>query len=165
MSSYEFLFDGDTVTSSVEMTDETYRVKIDDEEMELRQVSDNLFSVFIKGKRILIAAARDRNGTTYVDIDSALIELKEPSDDVFGEAGGEEGEKDKVFAPMPGKIVKLLVEVGDKVSEKQQLVIVEAMKMENPVLCRANGTVKAINFAVGDQVDSDSPIIELDIPE
>ena len=50
-------------------------------------------------------------------------------------------------------------------TEKQPLVIVEAMKMENSVLCRANGTVRAVNFAAGDQVDTETPIIELEIAE
>ena len=66
---------------------------------------------------------------------------------------------------MPGKIVKLLVKVGDEVKEKQQMVIVEAMKMENPVLCKANGKVKAIHFNDGDQVNTDNPIIELELDE
>ena len=64
---------------------------------------------------------------------------------------------------MPGNIVKLLVAVGDTVEVKQQTVIVEAMKMENPVLARAKGIVKAVNFAEGDQVDTETPIIELEL--
>ncbi|MBU8933546.1 MAG: hypothetical protein KOO62_06025 [candidate division Zixibacteria bacterium] len=167
MSSYEFLIEGsDPVTSSVEKKAETFLVTIDNKVVELYPSGDNLFHAFVNGTRRQVAAARAKDGTTYIDIDSVLIELREPSDDVFGGGAGDAGgEKDKVFAPMPGKIVKLLVKVDDEVTEKQQLVIVEAMKMENPVLCRANGKVKAINFADGDQVDTDSPIIELELAE
>jgi biotin carboxyl carrier protein len=43
------------------------------------------------------------------------------------------------------------------------MVIVEAMKMENQVNSRAKGKVKAVNFSAGDQVDTETPIIELDI--
>ena len=70
-----------------------------------------------------------------------------------------------VAAPMPGKIVKIMVEVGDEVDVKHPMVIVEAMKMENQVNAKAAGTVKAVNFAAGDQVDTETPIIELDLPE
>ncbi len=49
--------------------------------------------------------------------------------------------------------------------EKQPMVIVEAMKMENQVNSKAKGTVKAVNFAAGDQVDTETPIIELDLAE
>ena len=166
MSSYEFIFDGNEISTKIEKNGESFKAIVGDKTLELQPVGQNLFSTFINGERKVIAAARDKNGTTYIDIDSVLIELKEPSVDGFGGGAGDaEGEKDKIYAPMPGKIVKLLVKVGDDVKEKQQMVIVEAMKMENPVLCKANGKVKAINFADGDQVDTDSPIIELELTE
>ncbi len=166
MSNYEFIFDGDDVTTTIEKKGESFLATVGDINIELQPVGQNLFSAFINGERKVIAAARDKDGTTFIDIDSVLIELKEPSENTFGGGDGDAGgEKDKIYAPMPGKIVKLLVKVGDEVKEKQQMVIVEAMKMENPVLCKANGKVKAINFANGDQVDTDSPIIELEIEE
>ncbi len=167
MSNYEFVIDGaEAITSTVEKKGNAFIVTIDENVVELYPAGDNLYHAHINGTRQLIAAARAKDGTTYIDVDSVLIELREPSDDAFGGGAGDaEGEKDKIYAPMPGKIVKLLVEVGDEVAEKQQLVIVEAMKMENPVLCRAKGRVKAINFADGDQVDTDSPIIELELAE
>jgi len=55
-------------------------------------------------------------------------------------------------APMPGMIVKYLKNVGDKVSEGETLVVLEAMKMENALPSPANGTVKALNFSSGDTV-------------
>jgi len=55
-------------------------------------------------------------------------------------------------APMPGMIVKYLKNVGDKVSEGETLVVLEAMKMENALPSPANGTVKALNFSSGDSV-------------
>ncbi|MBI5267357.1 MAG: acetyl-CoA carboxylase biotin carboxyl carrier protein subunit [candidate division Zixibacteria bacterium] len=65
---------------------------------------------------------------------------------------------------MPGRVVKVLVSVCDEVKERQQLIIVEAMKMENPVSAPAAGKVKAIHFAQGDQVDTESPLVELELP-
>jgi len=55
-------------------------------------------------------------------------------------------------APMPGMIVKYLKNVGDKVSEGETLVVLEAMKMENALPSPANGTVKSLNFSSGDTV-------------
>jgi oxaloacetate decarboxylase alpha subunit/pyruvate carboxylase subunit B len=55
-------------------------------------------------------------------------------------------------APMPGMIVKYLKNVGDKVSEGETLVVLEAMKMENALPSPTNGTVKALNFSSGDSV-------------
>ena len=68
-------------------------------------------------------------------------------------------------APMPGLVVSVVVEEGQEVKEKQPMVIVEAMKMENQVNALAAGKVKKINFGDGDQVDTETPIIELEISE
>jgi len=57
----------------------------------------------------------------------------------------------------------ILVRKGQKVSEGQPLFVVEAMKMENQVNSPASGSVKAVNGAAGDQVDTISPIIELEL--
>jgi oxaloacetate decarboxylase alpha subunit/pyruvate carboxylase subunit B len=53
---------------------------------------------------------------------------------------------------MPGMIVKYHKNVGDKVSEGETLVVLEAMKMENALPSPATGTVKAVNFGSGDSV-------------
>ncbi len=165
MSSFEFLFDGEPVTSQCERHDDGFHVTVGEREFHFTPLGDNLFATQIDGRRCVVGAVGQR-GTFYIDIDSVLLEVNEPSEDGFaGGAGGQTGEMDKIFAPMPGKIVKIQVAVGDSVVEKQPMVIVEAMKMENQVVARANGTVKAINFAVGDQVNTESPIIELDLAE
>lgn len=165
MSRHEFLIDGESVETQAEKTADGYIVTVGESTFEIQTLSSGLFSVVVNGRKKTIAAVSS-NGTTYVDIDSVLLELQEPSEDGFGGAGGDQAvEKDKIYAPMPGKVVKLLVAVGDVVEAKQATVIVEAMKMENPVLAAAKGTVKAVNFGVGDQVDTDTPIIELELDE
>jgi biotin carboxyl carrier protein len=58
-------------------------------------------------------------------------------------------------APMPGKVVKVLVTEGQEVAAHAALVVLEAMKMEHTVRASAAGTVRAIHVAVGDQVDTD----------
>jgi len=58
-------------------------------------------------------------------------------------------------APMPGKIVKVLVTEGQEVAAHAPLVVLEAMKMEHTVRASAAGTVRAVHVAVGDQVDTD----------
>ena len=65
----------------------------------------------------------------------------------------------EVLAPMPGKIMDVLVNVGDKVSEDDELLILEAMKMENPVYATADGVVKEIKVKKDDTVDSDQLLI------
>ncbi len=104
-------------------------------------------------------------GRIYVESDSELFDFDVPSDDNQSEDHSHAGDKNKLFAPMPGKIVKILTAIGDQVEVKQPLAIIESMKMENQLSAPGSGKVKAINFKPGDQVDTDSVIIELEIEE
>ena len=63
--------------------------------------------------------------------------------------------KGGLVAPMPGKVVKVLVTEGQEVAAGAPLVVLEAMKMEHTVRSAEAGTVRALHVAVGDQVDSD----------
>ena len=60
----------------------------------------------------------------------------------------------EVLAPMPGKILQVMVSVGDKVNEEDELFIIEAMKMENPVLAPVAGTVKEIKVKEKQNVET-----------
>ena len=163
MSRHEFVIAGDTHEVSLEKTAGGFKAVNGETEVEITDMGAGRFAVLCNGTRLHASAAAFK-GVTYVEIDSQVFELREPSDDSSAAGGGDhDTQPDKIFAPMPGKIVKLMVKVGDQVLPKQQAVIVEAMKMENPVLTRAAGKVKAVNFAEGDQVDTERPIIELEL--
>jgi biotin carboxyl carrier protein len=72
-----------------------------------------------------------------------------------GEAGlGAAGGAERVTAPMPGKIVKVLVKPGDQVTARQGLIVIEAMKMENELRASRDGQVKDIHVAEGDLVEA-----------
>jgi len=60
----------------------------------------------------------------------------------------------EVLAPMPGKILEVRVSVGDKVNEEDELFIIEAMKMENPVFAPVAGTVKEIKVKENQNVET-----------
>ncbi len=67
-----------------------------------------------------------------------------------------------IYAPMPGKILKIFVAENQVVTAKQNLVIVEAMKMEHSVRAPRKGVVKKINFKEGDLVDTGQEILEIE---
>ncbi len=69
----------------------------------------------------------------------------------------------KVVAPLPGNIMQISVKVGDEVKKDDQLLIYEAMKMENKLLSEKDGIVKSIAVAAGDSVLQDELLIELEI--
>ena len=68
----------------------------------------------------------------------------------------------EVNSPMVGKIVKVLVEVGQEVSEDEPLLMLEAMKVEMPVVAPEDGKVTAIHVKEGDTVESDTVVVELE---
>jgi 3-methylcrotonyl-CoA carboxylase alpha subunit len=65
-------------------------------------------------------------------------------------------------APMPGRIVQLLVEAGARVVRGQPLLVLEAMKMEHTVKAPADGTVRALRYAAGDLVEEGAELCDFE---
>ena len=68
----------------------------------------------------------------------------------------------EVKAPMGGKVVEVLVSPGDTVQEGEDVVIIEAMKMEMPIVSDEAGTVKDVNCKQGDTVEADAVLVVLE---
>jgi 3-methylcrotonyl-CoA carboxylase alpha subunit len=79
--------------------------------------------------------------------------------DPLAHAGEAEAEGGRLTAPMPGKIVAVLVEKGKTVEKGAPLLIMEAMKMEHTIAAPANGTVEDLLYAVGDQVTEGAQLL------
>ena len=84
------------------------------------------------------------------DVDAAALEL------------GSTPEHAAIVAPMPGTVIRVLVEPGARVSARQQLVVLEAMKMETPLVAPYDGTIKAVHVAEGDRVAGGAVLVELE---
>ncbi|MFT4624112.1 MAG: biotin carboxyl carrier protein [Myxococcota bacterium] len=95
-------------------------------------------AVFLDGDRAQLQVRGHSIGARIVDPRSAALE---------GAAGGQAGE---VTTPMPGVVVRVLVEVGQAVVAGQVLLVVEAMKMENEYKSAIDGVVTRIAVSVGD---------------
>jgi biotin carboxyl carrier protein len=70
------------------------------------------------------------------------------------EGGGSGSGPQRLAAPMPGKVVRVLVKAGDPVTARQPVVVVEAMKMENELRASRDGTVAEIHVREGMSVDA-----------
>lgn len=64
-----------------------------------------------------------------------------------------------VSAPMPGKVIAVKVKEGDSVKKGQELIMVEAMKMHNPVLAPSDGVVLEIFVKAGDPIQTGTPLV------
>jgi acetyl/propionyl-CoA carboxylase alpha subunit len=77
-------------------------------------------------------------------------------------AGPSGGAQSALTAPMPGTVIKVLAAPGDKVEQRQTLLVLEAMKMETPVVSPYAATVKAVHVAEGDRVAGGALLVELE---
>jgi biotin carboxyl carrier protein len=70
------------------------------------------------------------------------------------DGGSGKGGPERVLAPMPGKIVRVLVKAGDVVLRRQPLIVIEAMKMENELRATHEGAVAELLVKEGQSVDA-----------
>jgi len=78
------------------------------------------------------------------------------------DAGGAAHGEQKVVAPMPGRVVRVLVAPGDAVEARQPVVVVEAMKMENELRSPKAGTVKDVAVQAGTSVEAGRVLVVID---
>jgi 3-methylcrotonyl-CoA carboxylase alpha subunit len=89
----------------------------------------------------------------------------QPPPDLDATAGGQTAgghEQSEVVAPMPGTVIRVLVEPGSTVAARQPLVVLEAMKMETPLVSPYEATVRAVHVGEGDRVAGGAVLVELD---
>jgi biotin carboxyl carrier protein len=163
---FEFLVDGVARKIALENRDRTvvFRVGEAEIEAEVRRVSANEILFRFRGRTARVHLVRD-GGRTLVAVDGRGFAITEAPAETARPLGGDERTPEgslQVKSPMPGKVIKLCVREGDEVRRNQTLVIVEAMKMENEIQSPAEGIVQKIYVAVGELVDSEKPLIEIE---
>ena len=163
---FEFLVDGVSKKVVVEEKKGLFQIKQGDIEFEadVRRLSDNELTLVVGGRshEVLIARDKDRKivfvgGRQYVFREPGEAAGRSWTDDHKGPGGGL-----KIKAPMPGKVIKVLVAEGEAVRKNQTLIIVEAMKMENEIKSSLDGSVKKIHVAAGELVDPERLLLELE---
>jgi biotin carboxyl carrier protein len=135
-----------------------FRLVIDGEshEVDARPTDLGLSMVSEDGASIDVAVTERGGGEWLVQLPrvavSAVVDgrrFRREGADVEGGSGIQ-----RVTAPMPGRIVRVLVSAGDEVAIRQGLVVVEAMKMENELTASSAGTVREVAVSEGDSVEA-----------
>jgi acetyl/propionyl-CoA carboxylase alpha subunit len=92
--------------------------------------------------------------------------LPQPKPDVdataHAEQAGDGAERSALTAPMPGTVIQVLAKEGDRVEHRQPLLVLEAMKMETPVVSPYDAVVKTVHVAEGDRVGGGAPLVDLE---
>jgi 3-methylcrotonyl-CoA carboxylase alpha subunit len=79
--------------------------------------------------------------------------------DVIAHAGEHDGDDAGLVAPMPGKVIAVLVAEGSRVAKGAPLLVMEAMKMEHTIVAPDDGTVEAVHYCAGEQVAEGAPLV------
>jgi len=122
----------------------------DDGSASIHEVEPGVFSVLLDGVSYL--AQTSRNGVSItVEVQGHIFEIEVTDPRApRRKTGGLTGEgQQKIVAPMPGKIVRLLVKEGDAVEPGQGIVVMEAMKMQNELKAQRSGAVTSLPIAEG----------------
>jgi 3-methylcrotonyl-CoA carboxylase alpha subunit len=148
--------------------DPRYKFVIGEENFSIEKVQDETSTVTFSLHRInyLVYISTNAEDIGFVSFEGHIFEMQrqdflpESISPVRFESAG--NHSNEVYSPMPGKVIKLFVNKGEKVTKGDVLLIIEAMKMENSIFSPANGIVEQINVALNDRVDPGKPLIILE---
>ncbi|RLC51650.1 MAG: methylcrotonoyl-CoA carboxylase [Candidatus Cloacimonadota bacterium] len=129
----------------------------------------NKLEYFLNDENMITAYVSEKsNGRGFVEIENSIFEITRHDildnslslKDIEGSSLA--GSGNSVKSPMPGVVIKIVAEVGQKVKKGDVLIVVEAMKMENSLIAPRDGVVEAINVKTGEQVDGSTSLIILE---
>jgi biotin carboxyl carrier protein len=158
---FEIDIDGRVVPVAIERAGNgRYRVTVPDgtRQVEAVRVGDYGLSLLLDGaSRDVQIAPAGTPGEYLVSLEGRTVPVtvngrrtKRTAGDAAGAGHGEQ----TLVAPMPGRVVRVLVGPGDAVEARQPLVVVEAMKMENELRSPRAGTIKEVTVSAGMSVDA-----------
>ncbi|HWR36619.1 MAG TPA: biotin/lipoyl-containing protein [Clostridia bacterium] len=156
---YDVVIDGVTHRVQLEKGESTWLCRVDERELEVDAAltARDVLSVILGGKAYEIKRERSLTGEIHMIVGSAryAAEVHDPRSLRSRRAAAGVGEgPQKLLAPMPGKVVRILVAEKDEVRVGQGLIVVEAMKMQNELKSPKTGIVQKIMVAEGANVNS-----------
>jgi len=136
-----------------------WRVKLDGRPfaVDAVEIAPNTLSILLDGQSFEINVTPSPDGKLKLQTASRefIAEVIDPRAWSGRHHGGVEAEgRQQIVAPMPGKVVRLLVREGDRVEAGQGLLVVEAMKMQNEIRSPKNGSVERVLAKEGQPVNA-----------
>ncbi|MGQ9818861.1 MAG: biotin/lipoyl-containing protein [Candidatus Kapaibacteriales bacterium] len=145
-----------------ELIGEILRVNQQEIPFALNAYSENIFKIKIgNDEKIVYVASDEKNFYAFIDGEQYIFSLV--TEETKETVSSFEGNKfhEEIKPPMPGSVVKVLVEEGQEVGEGAPIVIVEAMKMEITLYSSISGKISKINVKQAEQVDTDQVLVEI----
>lgn len=130
------------------------------------EVKDDRFHIVYNNKSFVAdVLTHDRESKSFeiiINNNTYSVQLKDRFDELLNDLGMDVGSSNKdndVKAPMPGRILEILVKEGDTIAKGDGLIVLEAMKMENIIKSTREGVLKHIQTAEGDNVEKDAILL------
>jgi len=162
----EFDIDGRAIAAEYEKTNGVVRLTIDGRthEAELYESEPGLFMVVVENRVYRCYPRRSASGRAEIEVNDKLIEfgIRDPKRFAGGSAGAGSQGRASLTAPMPGKVVRIMLKTGDAVAAHQGILVVEAMKMQNEVQSPKDGTVSEIRVTEGQTVNAGDILVVID---
>jgi len=139
-------------------------LEIDSQQLaNVRQVEPGVYSVLLDGASFEIGILPSQEGLTASAAGRRFaVEVRDPRDASRSSRAAIGSGRQNVTAPMPGKVVRVLVDAGDVVETAQGLVVVEAMKMQNELKASRPGRVVEIRARDGETVGAGDVLVVLE---
>jgi biotin carboxyl carrier protein len=135
-------------------------------EVDTRTLGPWVLSLLVEGDSHEVAVVRQGDGHYSVDWRgrSFAVELVDPLTHLAESARGDAGRQGKkvVKAYMPGRVVEVRVQPGDRVEAGQPMIVLEAMKMQNEIQAERAGTVSRVFVTAGEAVEGGDPLVEVE---
>lgn len=125
-------------------------------ETKVQRIDDKRFKIIRNGEEFFATGVKNKD-KFYISIDGKQYIFTELEDE-FASSDQNEN-KAEIFPPMPGAVVKIIVNIGDKVQAGDNLIIVEAMKMETTLHSPIDGVIKEIKVKEKEQVNPENYMI------
>ena len=156
---YEVLIAGKTRIVELRRDADWWHIALDGTETDAdaTEIAPGIFSILLNGESHEVRVAPNPDGSlTLQDGPNEFTALVADPRSWHGrKQGAVEAEgRQKIVAPMPGKVIRLLVKPGDRVEAGQGLLVVEAMKMQNEVKSPKTGTVEKLLAKEGQPVNA-----------
>ena len=132
----------------------------------LVEIKKDRFHIIYKNKSFIVDVLKHNKKSKSFEIainnSTYSVQLKDQFDELLNDLGMDVGNSNKdndVKAPMPGRVIEILVKKGDFVSEGDSLIVLEAMKMENIIKSTREGVLKNIQVIEGNNVEKNAILL------
>jgi len=150
----------------IEQIDNKFIITIDGKKFDadIVKVEDGIYSLISDGVSYNVMIVEGKNhknfkvNTFYQTFDLDIVDAETRYRSSHNDSDMDD-DNTVISSPMPGKVVQILVNVGDKVVQGTSVIVVEAMKMQNHYKVKKDRVVKEICVKEGDTVDANQPLI------